>query len=196
MKGGWNMRRIRAVLIAVGVALTLPVLAGTPIPEIEPNNTFGTAQLIARGLFTPTGSVSILGKVKPGDVDYFQIPLLTGDFVAVNLVTLPSSAGNASALGIFDPAGSLAAYDLYAPNVLTGLVNSNGNWRVAVSGYPDVGSTFLGDDGIPFNGTHTQDIDYLLTISLVPVPEPGGLLALGTGVAGLLGYSVRRRHTG
>lgn len=189
------MRKVRAVLIAVGVVLALPVFAGTPIPEIEPNNTFGTAQLIARSLFTPTGSVSILGSVKPGDVDYFQIPLLTGDFVAVNLVTVPGSPNTAGALGIFEPSGSLTAYDLYTPSVLTGVVNSNGNWRVAVSGYPDVGSTFIGDDGIPFNGTHTQDINYLLTISLVPVPEPGGLLALGTGVAGLLGYSVRRRRT-
>jgi hypothetical protein len=190
------MRQIKAVLVAVGVALALPVLAGTPIPEIEPNNTFASAQLIARGLFTPTGSVSILGKITPGDVDYFQFPLLAGDFVAVNLVTVPGSPSRAGALGVFDPAGNLAAYDLYVPSVLTGVVNSNGNWRVAVSGYPDVGSTFIGDDGIPFNGTHTQTINYLLTVSLVPVPEPGGLLALGTGVAGLLGYSVRRRRTG
>jgi len=189
------MRKVKAVLIAVGVALTLPVLAGTPIPEVEPNDAFGTAQLIARGVFNPTGSVSIRGKVKSGDVDYFQIPLLTGDFLAVNLVTLPNSLSGASALGLFDPAGSLVAYDLYTPNVLAGVVNSNGNWRVAVSGFPDVGSTFLGDDGIPFNGSHAQDFEYLLTISLVPVPEPGGLLALGTGIAGLLGYSVRRRRT-
>lgn len=190
------MRKVRAVLVAVCVALALPVLAGTPIPEIEPNNTFGTAQLIARGLFTPTGSVSILGSVTPGDVDYFQIPLLAGDFVAVHLVTVPGSPNNAGALGIFDPSANLAVYDLYIPSVLTGVVNVNGNWRVAVSGYPDVGSTFIGDDGIPFNGTHTQNINYLLTVSLVPVPEPGGLLALGTGITGLLGYSVRRRRAG
>ncbi|MDW8322134.1 MAG: PEP-CTERM sorting domain-containing protein, partial [Armatimonadota bacterium] len=71
---------------------------------------------------------------------------------------------------------------------------SSGGWRVAVSGYPDVGSIFLGDDGIPFNGTHSQRFNYLLTLSLIPVPEPGGLLALATGIAGLLGYSVRRRR--
>ncbi len=188
------MRKIKAVLIAVGAALTLPVLAESPIPELEPNGAFGTTQLISRGLFNPTGSVSILGKVKSGEVDYFQI-LPTGDLLAMNLVTLPNSLSSASALGLFDPAGSPAAYDLYTPNVIAGVVNSNGNWRVAVSASPDVGSTFLVENGIPFNGSHAQDIKYLLTVSIVPVPEPGGLLALGTGIAGLLGYSVRRRRT-
>jgi hypothetical protein len=192
------MRNIKAALVAAAacIATALPVLAGSPIPEVEPNNTFGTAQLIARGLFASTGSVSILGSVTPGDVDYFEIPLLAGDFVVAQLVTVPSSPSSASALGVFDPGANLVAYDLYAPNVLSGVVSSSGGWRVAVSGYPDVGSVFLGDDGIPFNGTHTQQINYLLTLSLVPVPEPGGLLALGTGIAGLLSYSVRRRRAG
>ncbi len=192
------MRKFRTVLAAIAVCTlaTLPVFAGSPIPEIEPNNTFGSAQLIARGLFGATGSVSILGSVAPGDVDYFQIPLLAGDFVAAQLVIVPGSPGNNSALGIFDPSANLVVYDLYAPNVLSGVISTSGNWRVAVSGSPDVGSTFLGDDGIPFNGTHVQNLDYLLTLSLVPVPEPGGLLALGTGIAGLLGYSVRRRRAG
>lgn len=192
------MRKLRSVLIAAlaCAVIALPVFAGSPIPELEPNNTFGSAQLIARTLFTPTGSVSIRGSVAPGDVDYFQIPLLVGDFFAAQLVIVPGSLSNSSALGIFDPSANFVAYDLYAPNVLSGVISSNGNWRVAVSGYPDVGVTFLGDDGIPFNGTHSQNIDYLLTLSLVPVPEPGGLLALGTGIAGLLGYSVRRRRAG
>ncbi len=192
------MRRIKTVLAAIAVCslAVLPAFAGSPLPEIEPNNSFGSAQLIARGLFGATGSVSIRGKLTPGDVDYFRTPLLAGDFIAAQLVIVPGSPGNNSALGIFDPSANLIVYDLYAPNVLSGLIPSDGNWRVAVSGYPDVGSTFLGDDGIPFNGTHGQSIDYLLTLSLVPVPEPGGLLALGTGIAGLLGYSVRRRRAG
>ncbi|MDW8290022.1 MAG: PEP-CTERM sorting domain-containing protein, partial [Armatimonadota bacterium] len=59
---------------------------------------------------------------------------------------------------------------------------------------PDVGSVFLGDDGVPFNGTHPQSVNYLLTLSLVPVPEPGGMVALATGIVGLLGYSMRRRR--
>lgn len=192
------MRKIKAVLavVAVCAVTAIPVLAGSPISEIEPNNTFGTAQLIARGLFTPTGSVSIRGSVTPGDVDYFEVPLLAGDFFAAQLVIVPGSRSSSSVLGIFDPSANLVAYDLYAPNVLAGVISSNGGWRVAVSGFPDVGSAFLGDDGIPFNGTHSQNIQYLLTLSLIPVPEPGGLLALGTGIAGLLGYSVRRRRAG
>lgn len=192
------MQKVKTVLVVLAVAAVAAVsaFASSPIPEIEPNNTFGTAQLIDRALFIPTGSVSILGSVSPGDVDYFEIPLLAGDFVAAQLVLRPGSPSSASVLGVFDPSGNFIAYDVDVPNVLAGVVSASGGWRVAASGYPDVGSTFLGDDGIPFNGTHSQNIDYLLTLSLVPVPEPGGLLALGTGVAGLLGYSVRRRRAG
>lgn len=192
------MQKVKTVLVVLAVAAVaaVPAFASSPIPEIEPNNTFGTAQLIDRALFIPTGSVSILGSVSPGDVDYFEIPLLAGDFVAAQLVLRPGSPSSASVLGVFDPSGNFIGYDVDVPNVLAGVVSASGGWRVAVSGYPDVGSTFLGDDGIPFNGTHSQNIDYLLTLSLVPVPEPGGLLALGTGVAGLLGYSVRRRRAG
>ncbi|MCS6949425.1 MAG: PEP-CTERM sorting domain-containing protein [bacterium] len=191
------MRKLVAVLaVAAAWALLVhPVArAGTPLPEAEPNNTFGTANLIARSLFNPTGSVSILGTLSPGDVDYFEVPLLAGDFFAAHLVIAPGSFNNATALGIFDPGANLVAYDLYAPNVLSGLIPSNGGWRVAVTGYPDVGSVFLGDDGVPFNGTHPQSVNYLLTLSLVPVPEPGGMVALATGIVGLLGYSMRRRR--
>lgn len=193
------MRKFTAVLAVVAVcALAMQPIAraGSPIPEIEPNNTFGTAQFIARSLFTPTGSVGILGTLQPGDVDYFEVPLLAGDFFAAHLVMAPGAFNNATALGIFSPSASLVVYDLYAPNVLSGLIPSNGGWRVAVTGYPDVGSIFLGDDGVPFNGTHPQTVNYLLTLSLVPVPEPGGIIALTTGIAGLLGYSVRRRRAG
>jgi hypothetical protein len=192
------MRKWRPIVAAVAVYLSavLPVFAGSPIPEIEPNNTYGSAQLIARSLFNLTGSVSIKGSVVAGDVDYFQIPLLAGDFLAAQLVILPGSLSTASALGLYDGAANLVAYDLFAPNVLAGYVTSDGNWRIAVSGYPDVGSVFLGDDGIPFNGTHTQNYNYLLTLSLIPVPEPGSLLALGTGIVGLLGVAVRRRRAG
>lgn len=190
-----KIKAVAATAVAI-ITAALPVLAGSPIPEVEPNNTFGTAQLIARSLFLPTGSVAISGSVSPGDVDYFEVPLLAGDFFVAQLVLVPGPQGNSSVLGMFDPGANLVAYDLFAPNVLAGLIPSNGGWRVAVSGYPDVGSPFLGDDGIPFNGTHTQTFNYLLTLSLIPVPEPGGLLALGTGIAGLLGYSVRRRRAG
>lgn len=193
------MRKLTAVLAALALcafAVHPAARAGSPLPELEPNNTFSTAQFIDRSLFTPTGSVSILGTLQPGDVDYFEVPLLAGDFFAAHLVIAPGSSNNATALGIFAPDASLVAYDLYAPNVLAGLIPSSGGWRIAVTGYPDVGSIFLGDDGIPFNGTHPQSVNYLLTMSLVPVPEPGGILALGTGIAGLVGFAVRRRHIG
>lgn len=190
-----KMKTAVAVAIAC-ITAAIPVFAGSPLPEIEPNNSYGTAQLVARSLFALTGSVSISGSIQPGDVDYFEIPLLAGDFFAAQLVIVPGPQGNSSVLGMYNQSANLVAYDLFAPNVLAGMVPSSGGWRVAVSGYPDVGSVFLGDDSVPFNGTHLQSFNYLLTMSLIPVPEPGGLIALGTGIAGLLGYSMRRRRAG
>lgn len=187
------MRKLRLVLLvsAIYVLNVLPAFAGSPIPEIEPNNTFGTAQLIDRNLFMLSGAVSITGKLVPGDVDYFQVPLLAGDFISVHVTVRPASPSASTAIGIFDPIETYVAYDR---TTLSGLISADGNWRIAVSGYPDIGPIFVGDDGIPFNGSHVQNIDYLLTVGLIPVPEPGGLLALGSGIAGLLGYSVRRRR--
>lgn len=34
----------------------------------------------------------------------------------------------------------------------------------------------------------------IFLFSLLPLPEPGGFLAIGTGLAGLVGYSMRRRR--
>lgn len=34
----------------------------------------------------------------------------------------------------------------------------------------------------------------ILLFALLPLPEPSGFLALGTGLAGLVGYSMRRRR--
>lgn len=47
-------------------------------------------------------------------------------------------------------------------------------------------ATLTGGATIPSTGTYT--------LNLVPVPEPGSLIALATGVAGLVGVALRRRR--
>lgn len=66
-------------------------------------------------------------------------------------------------------------------------------WRTT-----DNGATWAGR---PLNGleidpslTNMEDIDvYNLSFALYSVPEPGSLLAISTGLIGLLGFAIRRR---
>ena len=59
----------------------------------------------------------------------------------------------------------------------------DGDYTVGVTGWSEV----------PFDGLHTEAGAYALSVTVVALPEPGLLLQLGTGLAGL-GLLDRRRR--
>jgi|YNPMSStandDraft_1061717.scaffolds.fasta_scaffold33010_2 hypothetical protein len=134
------------------------------------------------GLFKATNLVATHGSVTPDEVRFGEVPASVGDFPVAFPNIYPNSLSSAAILG---SSHSPLVYDLYGMNLFSGSMN----WRFDC---PDIGSTLPADDANPFNETAQQNANHLLTLSMVP--EPSGLLALGTGIIGLLGYSVRRRR--
>lgn len=151
--------------------------------DIEVNNNLWTAQTIAR----PVGSFAEVGllNLTPGDADFVKIKLYQGE----TLTAITTPLGNAqftvpdTQMTLFDGIGSplMSNDDAGTGNgsTIQYLVPVTGDYYIGISGY---------DDPL-FAGSSTQAGNYALTLSVVP--EPGALLAMGIGLAGLI--RLRRR---
>lgn len=182
MQSVLRVSRMMAVVAALGFAGS--AMAGT-ILEVEPNDTFATAQVIGGDPFEPNGAFSILALLDVGDVDFFAVELVEGRFYTASVFdfTPGDPFDNDSFLGIFAPDGTLfdtdddggpgflSSYSFFAPE--------SGLWAFAVTGFGDV--DFVGD--------HGEFFEYTLVVSEV-IPAPAGVAVLGLGLLG-----VRRRRS-
>ena len=171
---------------AVGIALSSAASA-QPILEIEPNDTFGTAQFLGGSeLFADNGGFSVLGFLGSSDVDFYSIDLVPDELYTVSIFdfTPDDPFDNDSFLGIFNPDGTifltdddggpgfLSAIEFFVPNA--------GRYAFAVTGFGDT----------DFTGEHGEEFDYLMVVgSTIPTPGVLALLAMG----GALGARRRRR---
>jgi len=201
------MQPSRLAALAAPLVLALP--ASAAIVESEPNDTLATADLLDRTTILGA-DVGTLGFSSGSDVDVFRLDLLAGDFLTDNTapIATPFIEPDTEAF-LTDASGvGLQSDDDEGEGLgssFTFLVPADGTYYVAITGFLDiVGSdgvgldlfdtsapTALQLDGLDGAGDpHGELGNYILTVSVVPIPEP----TLGLAAAGLAGLAVRRRR--
>lgn len=171
-----------------GIALSSVAIANLdPILEVEPNDTFGTAQFLGGSeLFAENGGFSVLAFLGADDVDFYTIDLVANELYTVSVFdfTPGDPFDNDSILGIFNPDGTLFLFDDDGgPGFLSAIaftVPKAGRYAFTVSGFGD--NDFIGE--------HGEEFDYLLVVGST-VPAPGALALLA--IAGLSAARRRRR---
>ncbi len=171
---------MRKVLCAFAVAgmFSSAALAGG-LMEIEPNDSFGGAQVLPDDFFEPFGAGAVEGFLGADDVDFFKVHLPAGELITASIFDYTPDDGfdNDSILGVFDPAGTLFDFDDDdGPGFLSSIhfftpEGEEGDWAFAVSGF--------GDDD--FDGSHGEEFQYRLVLS-IPEPATFGLMLVGAAL--------------
>jgi hypothetical protein len=177
----------RSLLLPVLVLLAAP--AGAVLLDDEgANDDISTAAIqvtTTPGENVEGGALALVA----GDIDYVGIEsLLPGNIVEVSTMPMQGSAFDApdTIIGVFDTGGTAVCLndDAFNNDDFEGLgslcrfvIDTAGDYYVGVTGFSPV----------PFDGNHSEAGDYVLTVMVVP--EPGIMLQLVSGVAGLLGLN-------
>ena len=195
---------MRSPLLLALTLLMLAAPAGAVLNDDEPsNNDTSTAaiQVVPAGTAADVGTLAL----NPGDADYLGIgPLFENDVVVVSTTPLEDPVSNVfeepdTVIGVFDDTGTLLCLnddtfnndlDEMAPNGFPLGFGSFCRYEILADGDYFVGVT--GWSETAFDGSHGETGSYALSVTVFPVPEPGLMLQLGAGLAGLLLLERRR----
>jgi hypothetical protein len=192
---------MRDLIVSMLLLVAIASPAGALLTDQEPsNNSIATAAIQMTGDLRVSSDVGVFAfRVGGGDTDYLGIGgLRAGDVVTVSttpLVDPPDFESPDTIVGVFNSNETmLCVFDDAYNNQLTEFLMGFGSLcRLEI---PADGDYFVGVTGYsaaPFDGAHFEEGSYSLTLAVTPLPEPGVMLQLVSGLLGLAMLDKRRR---